>query len=312
MKAIWQSALKIGLSIVLVSWLLYTTYWFFKSLNWWPLTSAVDFILGAFGTIGLALRIGAVLLVITTYMLLWRGKGWIKVTWALRYALPLEAVYFMCFFPSAVFGFLEGFNIVSGFHTLNQGGLWFLFETAIPTLVQATLVPFALLKLWSKLTANPSRQEVAKWACITGIAYLVYWWITYFGQWIASILQPASYAATYPGYGLGYVFNYPVNTFTFLLSAIGLPLLIGFFYWTSKPVISGVEKEFSLRNVGVMLTLLGFFFIVNIAFFHLYGYSGGASIWIIFFMFNNPDLWCITLPLIGILLILAKSKVKLE
>ncbi len=312
MKAYWQSTLRIGLTIVLVSWLGYTTYWFFKSLNWWPLTSIVDFILGAFGTVGLALRIVSVLLIISAFVLVIRGKGWLEAIKPLRYALPLEAVYFMSFFPSAVFGFIAGLNLVSGFHTLNQGGLWFLFETAIPTLIQATFMPFALLKLRSTLIANPSRQAVAKWACIAGIAYMVYWWITYFGQWMASILQPDSYAATYPGYGIGYVLNYPINTLTFLLSAVGLPLLIIFFYWTSRPVINGAAKEFKLRNVGIVLTLLGAFFIVNIAIFYLYGYLGGASIWIIFFMFNNPDLWCITLPLIGIPLILANPKVKLQ
>jgi hypothetical protein len=311
MKANWQSTLTIGLSLVLFSWLAYTTYWFFKSLNWWPLSSIVDFILGAAGTFGLALRIISVLLIICTFVLVYRGRDYLNAIKPLRYALPLEAIYFATFFPSAVFGFIAGLNLVSGFHTLNQGGLWFLFETAIPTLIQATFTPFALLMLRSKLTANPSRQAVAKWACIAGIAYMVYWWITYFGQWLSSILQPASYAATYPGYGIGYVINYPINTFTFLLSSVGLPLLIGFFCWTNRKVISGTAKEISLRNIGIVLTLIGAFFIINIAIFYLYGYLGGASIWIIFFMFNNPDLWCVTLPLVGIPLILANPKVKL-
>lgn len=312
MKANWQSITKMGLSIVLLSWLLYTVYWFFKSLNWWPLKSAVDFILGAFGTAGLALRVVAVLFMMVAFVYVWRGQGWLKATGALRYALPLEALYFMSFFPSAVFGFLEGFNLISGFHTLTQGGLWFLFETAIPTLVQATIVPFSLLKLRSKLTANPSKQEVAKWACIAGIAYLIYWWITYFGQWMATFLQPASYASTYPGYGIGYMLNYPVNIFTFVLTAVGLPLLIVFFCWTSRRAINGSAKEFSLRNVGITLTLLGAYFITIVALFHIFGYVGGSSIWIIFFMFNNPDLWCVTLPLVGIPLILANQKVQLR
>ena len=228
----------------------------------------------------------------------------------------MEAVYFMFFFPSAIFGFLEGFNIVSGFHTLNQGGVWFLFETAIPTLVQATVVPFALLKLRSKLrsklTANPSKQEVAKGACITGVAYMVYWWITYFGQWMASILQPSSYAQTYPGYGVGFLLNYPINTLTFVLTAIGLPLLIVYFWWTSQPALKDPTKEFHLRSIGTVLTLIGAYFITIAVLFYNFGYVGGASIWIIFFMFNNPDLWCVTLPLVGIPLILADPKIKLQ
>jgi hypothetical protein len=303
---------EIGLFIVLFSWLIYTIYWFYKSLNWWPLASVVDLVLGAFGTAGLALRIGAVLSAIAAFACFWRGRSWLKVTHILQYTLPLEAGYFLSFIPSAVFGFLEGFNLVSGFHTLNQGGLWFLFETAIPTLVQATIVPYTLLKLRSKLTKNHSKQEVAKWACVTGFAYMIYWWITYFGQWIATFLQPASYASTYPGYGIGYMLDYPVNTFIFILTSFGLPFLIAFFWWTSRPVIQETSKEFSLRNVGIVLTLLGGYFITIVALFYNFGYVGGSSIWIIFFMYNNPDLWCITLPLVGIPLILANPKVNIQ
>jgi magnesium-transporting ATPase (P-type) len=172
-------------------------------------------------------------------------------------------------------------------------------------------VPFALLKLRSKLTAPSSKQGVAKWACISGVAYMVYWWITYFGQWLASILQPSSYASTYPGYGMSFLLNYPINTFTFMLTAVGLPLLIVFFWWTSRPAIKDSSKEFSFRNVGIVLTLIGAYFITIAALFYHFGYVGGASIWIIFFMYNNPDLWCITLPLVGIPLILANPKIKL-
>jgi magnesium-transporting ATPase (P-type) len=168
------------------------------------------------------------------------------------------------------------------------------------------------LRLRSKLTANASTREIARWACIAGVAYLVYWWITYFGQWIATFLQPSSYATTYPGYGIGYLLNYPLNIFTFVLTAVGLPLLIVFFYWTSRGAIKGTAQEFRLRNIGIVLTLLGAYFITIVVLFHIFGSVGGSSIWIIFFMFNNPDLWCITLLLVGIPLILAKPKVRLQ
>jgi hypothetical protein len=64
-------SVKVGLSIVLCSWLIYTIYWFVKSTNWWPLESAIDLILASVGTIGLVFRIGAVisaLLAFTNYL----------------------------------------------------------------------------------------------------------------------------------------------------------------------------------------------------------------------------------------------------
>jgi hypothetical protein len=276
MKANWQFIIKTGLSIALFSWLIYTTYWFFKSLNWWPLSTWVDFVLGSVGTIGLAFRIGAVLSAILTLVYFWQRKGTSKVTKTLRFALLLEAPYFMGFIPSAVFGFVAGFGFASGFHTLNQGGIWFIFETAIPTLVQSIIVPVSLLKLRSKLNAEPlSEQEITKWACITGISYMIVFWVTYFTQWIATFLQPASYASDYPGYGIKYLLNFPINIFTFTLTAVGLPLLIVFFWWTSQPAIKDPTKELNLRNIGIVLTLLGGYFITIIAVFFIFRYVGG-------------------------------------
>lgn len=299
--------IKIGLSIILCSWLIYTIYWFLKSTDWWPLESSVDVILGGVGTIGLGFRIGAILAAILAMAYYLQGKESSRVIKPLRFALLLEAPYFMSFIPSAIFGFIAGLGLVSGFHTLNEGGLWFIFETAIPTLLQSTIVPVSLLKLRSKLTSTSlSKQEIAKWACITGASYMIVFWVTYFTQWIATFMQPASYASDYPGYGIQYMLNYPLNLFTFILTAVGLPLLIVFFWWTSQPAIGDPTKGFSLRKVGITLTLLGAYFLTIITLFILFGYVGGPSIWIIFFMFNNPDLWCITLPLLGIPLILAK------
>jgi hypothetical protein len=259
------------------------------------------------GTLGLAFRIGAVLAAVLAMVNFLKGKEVSKVLRPLRFALLMETLYFMSFIPSAIFGFVAGFGLLSGYHTLMEGGLWFIVETAIPTLMESVIMPVSLLKLRSKLVpASKSYRPIVEWSCITGVFYLIVFWLTYFTQWIATFMQPVGYASLYPGYGIEYVLNHPLNMFTFILTSAGLPFLMIFFLWSSLSAIRDPAKRLNLRNVGLTLTLLGGYFITIITLFMIFGTIGGPSIWIIFFMFNNPDLWCITLPVLGIPLILTK------
>jgi hypothetical protein len=304
--------LKAALSLVLCSWLAYTVYWLFKVIITWPkaFTNAflIDWLLEGAGTLGLVFRIGAILAAILAMVNFLKGKKISRVVKLIGFALVLEAFYFLCFIPSAVFGFQAGFGL-SGGHTLIGEGerLWFIIETAIPTLVEAIIMPVSLLKLRSKLTPSlKSRNEIIKWACIVGVSYLIVFWLTYVTQWIATFMQPESYATIYPGYGITYVLNHPLNMFTFLLTSVGLPLLTVFFFWSTRTAIRDPTAGLSLRRVGLTLTLLGGYFITIIALFRIFGTVGEPSIWIIFFMYNNADLWCVTLPALGIPMILGK------
>jgi hypothetical protein len=306
--------IKLGLSIVLCSWLIYTIYWFLKqftaaawSANWGAQASAVDVILASAGTLGLVFRIGAVLAAILTTVNFFKGKAVSEVLKPLRFALLMEAPYFISFLPSAIFGFVAGFGLLSGYHTLKEGGLWFIVETAIPTLVESIIMPLSLLKLRSKLNpASKSYRTIVEWSCITGVSYLIVFWLTYFTQWVATFMQPGSYTFLYPGYGIDYVLNHPLNMFTFILTSAGLLLLMIFFFWSSLSAIRDPAKRINLRNVGTTLTLLGGYFITIISLFMIFGTVGEPSIWIIFFVFNNPDLWCISLLFLGIPLILRR------
>ena len=309
MKENTNLGVRVGLAIVLGAWLLYTVYWFVKSTNWWPLESSVDLILAVVGTLGLGFRIGAVSFAMLAFAGYLKGGETSKVLGHVRFALLLEAPYFMSFIPSAVFGFIAGSGLMLGYHTLTEGGLWFIFETAIPTLVESIIMPVSLLKLRSRLGSQLySRSEITKWACITGLSYLVVFWLTYLTQWIATFLQPASFASIYPGYGLQYLLDYPLNMFTFVLTAVGLPLLMVFFVWSRYPMLRDQSLKLDTRKAGLILTSLGIYFIVIIGGFVVFGPVGGGSIWIIFFMFNNPDLWCVSLPLLGIPLVLSKGR----
>jgi hypothetical protein len=238
-----------------------------------------------------------------------KGKEASRVVKLVGFAVVLEALYFLCFIPSAVFGFQAGFGL-SGGHTLTsgqEGGLWFMVETGIPTLVESIIMPASLLKLRSKLTlTSKSRKGTVKWASIVGVSYLIVFWLTYVTQWIATFIQPESYASTYPGYGMKYILDHLLNMFSFLLTSVGLLLLTIFFLWSVLPNIRDLAAGLNLRRVGITLTLLGGYFITIIAFFNIFGPVGGPSIWIVFFMHNNADLWCVALPALGLPMILTK------
>jgi hypothetical protein len=312
MKSSRNFLLKAGLSVVLCSWLAYSVYWLFKVIIAWPqaFTDAllIDWLLEGAGTLGLVFRIGAVLAALLGVVNFLKGKEISRVVKLVGFAVALEAFYFLCFIPSAVFGFQAGFGL-SGGHTLigEEERLWFIIETAIPTLMEAIIMPVSLLKLRSKLTPSlKSRNEITKWACIVGVSYIIVFWLTYVTQWIATFMQPESYATIYPGYGMTYILDQPLNMFTFLLTAVGLPLLTVFFFWSTRTAIREPTAGLNLRRVGLTLTLLGGYFITIITFFRIFGTVGGSSIWIIFFIYNNADLWCVTLPALGIPMILRK------
>ena len=297
---------KAGLFIVLCSWLAYTIYWLFKGSNWGLQASSLDLFASVVGTSGFAFRIGAVLAAIFAMVSILRGYAISRVLKFGGIALVLETIYFMTFIPSAVFGFLAAFEL-SDWHTLIAGGPWFIVETVVPTLVESIIMPVSLLKLRTKLTNPSSREGMVKWAYIVGMCYLIVFWLTYFTQWIATFMQPAVYASLYPGFGTEYVLNYPLNMFTFILTSVGFPLLMLFFWRSSLPAMRDPTKSLNLRKLGITLNLLGFYFIAIIAIFRIFGVVGGESIWILFFMFNNPDLWCVTLPVLGIPLILTRQ-----
>lgn len=311
------SLVKVGLFIVLFSWLVYMVYWFIKGLSWIPLsvnyTLLIDFLTEGAGTFGFIFRIGVVSLAILALVAFLKNEEISKVMKIVSIALVLEALYFLCFIPSAILGFQAGLGWAGG-HSLTSGesgGLWFFIETAVPTLAEAIIMPISLLKLRSKLTPDAKFSKgTFKWITVVGVCYFIVFWLTYFTQWIATIIQPESLASdpSYAGYGINYVLQYPLNMFTFLLTAVGLPLLTVFFVWSMQPAMRNPDAPLDLRKIGITLTLLGGYFIIVIVLFMMFGYVGGASIWIVFFIFNSADLWLVALPALGIPLILLKKR----
>lgn len=306
LKSDRNALLKVGLLVVAISYLLFTAYWFYKSPTWvgyaYPYQLTTYLVVDVASTVGLGFRVLAGLVAIWTAISVLRGGEATILVKRVSLVLVFEALFLLTFFPSAVLGF-------------ELGGLFFFIESALPCLVMATVLPVCFFKLKSKSTQSTKHYgEAIKWGCIAGISYLFVFWLNFTSQWIATIIQPGNLASTYPGYdvgfvtypgyGINYVIDYPLNLFSFLLTSIGLLSLTIFFAWSVLPTIRDPTKLPNLRKVGVTLTLLGAYFIIVILLFIVFGHVGGRSIWTMWFIYNNLDLWCVALPALGLPLML--------
>ena len=149
-----------------------------------------------------------------------------------------------------------------------------------------------------------SYNSVVKWGCIVGVMYLFVLWLNFSMQWFGTFIMPETYASAYPGYGVNYVLNYPLNMFSFLLTVVGLMLLTIFFAWSSAPAIKWSAEKLNLKRVGVTLTLFGGYFMLIYLLFVIFGPVGGYSIWNAVFIHFIVDHWCVSLPALGIPLML--------
>jgi hypothetical protein len=270
-------------------------------------------VVDVFATLGLGLRVAAGAIGLYIVWGYFRGKKFPELVKPIGVVIVLEAVFFLTFIPSIALG-------------EELGGVFFLIETTIPCIVMSFLMPAVLLIWRSKLSPNAkSYNEALRWACIVGIAYLVMFWVNFNTQWIATVIQPESMNSAYtgytindmlyPGHGLSYITDYPLNTFTFLLTSVGLTALIGYVVWITLPTLKDPTKRPSIMKVGAALTLLGGYFLTIMGLYYTVGPVGGVSIWTMWFMYSNLDNYAAALPFLGIpLMLIAKqlSKSKAE
>ena len=260
-----------------------------------------------FATLGLALRVAAGAIGLYIVWSYFRGKKFQELVKPIGVVIALEAVFFLTFIPSIALG-------------VELGGVFFLIETTIPCIVMSFLMP-AMLLIWrSKLSPSAkSYNEALRWACIVGIAYMVMFWVNFNTQWIATVIQPQSLNSAYtgytindmiyPGHGLSYITNYPLNTFTFLLTSVGLTALIGYVVWIARPTLKDPTKRPSIMKVGAALTLLGGYFLTIMGLYYTVGPVGGVSIWTMWFMYSNLDNYAAALLFVGIpLMLIARHK----
>lgn len=271
---------KVGLFLVVLSWFSYTLYRFSTSI-----TTQIIFFTDVPGTVGMGFRTAAGFTSVITilFYLAKRDLSTPEATMSLRWIVIFEAISFLCFIPSAIWGFDTEFP--------GYPREIIIASTGLPCLVEAIVIPIVLTKVFLELNPNKSARGWIKWALISGVTYLFVFWFNYTMQWTATLIQE----------GIDFVVLYPINAFGFALTAVGLLLLTLFAAFSFRRMF-GKENLIGadLKRVGIIVTVFGLYFDLLFLLWILFGSVGGYNLWHTFFIHHNVDLWCLTLPLVGL------------
>jgi hypothetical protein len=289
--------LKIGLFLVAFSWFSFSFYEFtlgiFGRATIWPIV-----ITDVPSVIGLGFRTVGGFIAVVTILLSATKKGLTRpeVLMSLRWVVLIEAAYFISLLPSGLLGLSAFFNPERG--PLGLPILSITLESTLPCMLESTLIPVVLTKLFFELSPEKPSKGPIKWGLIAGALYLFVFWLNNTVNWIYGIIEK----------GINYVILYPINLFSFAITTVGLLLLAVYAAHFSKKSF-GKESlaELDLKRVGVIITALGLYFNVLYVLYLLFGAVGGWGSWYAWFLNHNMDLWLLSLPLVGLPLLFHKQ-----
>ncbi|HUK85416.1 MAG TPA: hypothetical protein VLU95_06110 [Candidatus Acidoferrum sp.] len=284
-----DAPLRIGLLLAALSWFTYNIYDFFLGVYNRHTTGqlAYEDIPASLGT-SCVVAASLIVVIIVLFYALKRGLSKSEAFMAFRMILVFEIGYFsLSFWPSI---FVEGIPGVAHF-TLAK-----VFELTIPSLVEVTLIPVVLAKLFFELNPNKPAANQMKWGLIAGTSYLFVFWLGNAGNWIGAVVSK----------GFDYIAQYPINMLSFILTTIGLfllPLYTAYFTKTSIQKSDLTPSSIDLKKVGLIITGLGGYLVFIFLLYLFFGSVGGWGSWYAWFLGHGYlDLWALTLPFIGLCL----------
>jgi hypothetical protein len=288
---------KIGLAIVAAAYFLFNLHGLF-TLEWvgeWNRIgggfSMSVFIQDITNFVGIITRfIGGVIAIAAVIFYFKKGTPTPqKTTRILQWILILEAIYWLSLLPMA------GINVY--FNLTWYDPLSYFAWTTLPTIIESIVPTITLLILAKKLGPNKPQNPAIKWALITGTVYVLVFWLTNMGSWMQTVQQ----------LGTAYLTNYPQQLLSFIVTTVGLlGLLIYATYYTKKNATVQNWAELNLHGAGVIISLLGMFFLWNYLSWIFFG--GVWSDWYRWFLGHNLDLWMLSLPLLGIPMLYLKTR----
>ena len=289
--------LRVGLLLTAISLFLYMLYEFVNGIiNRGPLTIYFVYMTDVPQGVGMGSRTfaGLIAVVALLFFALKRDLSKPEAFMAARFAVLFEAGYWLTFLPSGILG-LQGFtNGGSSFLNVFSG----LVENTLPCLLQSIVLVAVLVKLFLELSPNKSHRGAIKWALIAGTVYIFAFWLNNTGNWISAVITK----------GTNYLLLYPANLFSFLLTTVGLlALAIYAAYFTKKTIGADSIAKVNLHKVGVIVTLLGMYFLGLYVMWLFLGSVGGWGTWYAWLLGHNLDLWAMSLPLVGIPLLFRKE-----
>ena len=266
---------------------------------------------GVAGSVAILLRAFAGAFAFYAAFLFWRKKD--NAIPAIRkgvsMALLLEAGFFLSLIPSIIAAFAYNLTSEYLFYFDHTPGLLLLYGTAIPCLAIVLVVPPLMLKLRAAIKHESPREEIAKWSCLTGVAYLfVVFWFNYSMLW-AGVMVP------YPRAYQQYVFDFllqPTNLLSFAVTVFGLFALAITALVSTLPAIKKQLTDLNLTRVGIVLMAFGGYFVFNTLYYYLTGgYEAHPSVWYeVIGPLHDPNLWAMACVLGLPLLIYGKMKSK--
>jgi hypothetical protein len=269
---------------------------------------------GVAGSVAIVLRAFAGLFAFYAAFLFWRKKDNVipTIRKSVSMALLLEAGFFLSLIPSIIAAFAYNLTSEYLFYFDHTPGLLLLYGTAIPCLAIVLVVPPLLLKLRATIKHESPREEIAKWSCLTGVAYLfVVFWFNYSMLW-AGVMVP--YPRAYQQYGLDFLLQ-PTNLLSFAVTVFGLFALAITALVSTLPAIKKQLTNLNLTRIGIVMEAFGVYFIFNTLYYYLTGgYDAHPSVWYeVIGPLHNPNLWGLAFVFLGIPIILqGRKKVKIK
>lgn len=286
-----DSPLKLGLLIVALTWFLFTTYQFLKgAFNiyrdyfWVSLTDTS-------GTLGMGFRSMASLIAVLTILFFILKKDLKKpeLFMSIRWVLLGEIVFFLSLIPVVVWGLA----VVVGLES-NIFGLGSFVESTLPVMIEAIGIPIVLARLFLELNPDKPARGAIRWTLISGVYIVFVLWINNTGNWMGAITRN----------GIEYVTAYPDHILSFGLTSIGLLALALYgVYIIRKSWDANSLVDLNMRKIGVLITGVGVYFLVNYMLWLFLGTAAKWSTWYAWFLGHNVELWMMSLPLVGIPLI---------
>jgi hypothetical protein len=265
---------------------------------------------GVTGLVAVTLRAFAGLFALYGAFLFWRKKevAMPAIRKSVRTTLLLETGFFLFLIPSIIAAFAYNSTSQYLFYFDHTPGLLLLFGTAIPCLAIVLVVPPLLLKLRSSIKRESPKEEIIKWSCLTGVAYLfVVFWFDYAMLWAGNMVP---YPRSGQQYGLSFLLE-PANFVSFAVTVFGLLALATTALVSTLPAIKKQTTSINLTRVGIVLTAFGGYFLFNLLYFYLTGgYEAHPSVWYeVIGPNHNPNLWGVAFIFLG-LPVLIYSKIK--
>jgi hypothetical protein len=302
--------LKVGLLIVVISYFLFTLHGMF-TLSWlgeWDRMGG-----GAFGTmiliedisatIGLVFRFAASILAIIGIGVYFFKKRISKpLTYkVVRLILVFEGIYWLGLSATAGYsiqGFVSTLLHFRSIETLVNS----LLLSAIPTIIEAIVLPIALFVFAYKLNPNKPLKIPIKWGLITGTIYIVVFWLINTSIWIGVI-----WGRGVQQKGTEYLTANPENLLSFILTVFGLlSLVIYSSYIAKKSSRIDTLQELKFGAIGGIILALGMYFLWNYLSWVILAGDKWNN-WYAWFLGHNMDLWMLSLPLIALPLLFYKS-----